>query len=187
MRVVGGNYRSRPLKAVPGQNTRPTTDKIKEAMFNLLSARMSFEGFCLDFYAGSGALAIEAVSRGMDGAVLCEKYRPAIETIRANIEMTKEKEKFQLLAGSNRQMLKSTPQFPSFQLIFLDPPYQGAQIIEDVIWLKEEDLIAPDAFIMCETDQDHVLPEHVDSEIILLKEKSYGLTHLWLYQNQEEG
>lgn len=186
MRVVGGNYRSRPLKAVPGQNTRPTTDKIKEAMFNLLSARMSFEGYCLDFYAGSGALAIEAVSRGMDGAVMCEKYRPAIETIRANIEMTKEKEKFQLLAGSNRQMLKATAQIPNFQLIFLDPPYQGALIIEDIVWLYEQGLIGPEAYIMCETDQDHRLPDEIASNIVLLKEKSYGLTHLWLYQYQEE-
>ena len=104
MRVISGEYGSRRLKAVPGNSTRPTTDKIKEGMFNLLGGYFD-GGRVLDLYGGSGALAIEAVSRGMDEAVITEKYRPAIQTIRENVAITKEEEKFTILAGDNRTAL----------------------------------------------------------------------------------
>src|SRR5699024_12332007 len=102
MRVISGNYGSRRLKAVPGQNTRPTTYKIKESMFNLIGGYFD-GGICLDFYAGSGVLAIEADSIGMDSAVLCEKHRPAIETSNESLKMTKEEERFTLLMSDNHK------------------------------------------------------------------------------------
>lgn len=186
MRVIAGKFGSRPLKAVAGDNTRPTTDKIKEAMFNLLGSSLPIGGVCLDFYAGSGALGIEAVSRGLNHAVLCETYRPAIKVIEKNIQMTQEGEKFTLLEGQNRRKLAQYLQAEPiiFDLVFLDPPYKKAQIKADLEWLEAQKCLSSEALIMIETDQDvdfNQLPE----EFKLLKEKEYGMTSLRLYKKEE--
>lgn len=181
MRVVGGNYRSRPLKAVPGMNTRPTTDKVKESMFNVLSPYLSSCHLCLDFYAGSGALAIEAVSRGVDQAVLCEQNHAAIKTIEANLLMTQELSKFHLLKGNNRQALKRWFNETSevFDLVFLDPPYKKGRYLEDLRWLKKESMLADQAVILCESDQEHQWDSEVD-DFEWVKSKKYGQSYLSL-------
>lgn len=181
MRVIGGKYRSRPLKAVPGNKTRPTTDKVKESMFNLLTVYLPVGGRCLDFYAGSGALAIEAVSRGLDQAVLCELQGQAIKVIQENIAMTKEADRFSVLKGKNRQTLQAWAQQnpdQTFDLIFLDPPYAKSQLEEDIKWLSQAGLISLNGLIMVESDSDHLLDTLEAFE--LLKHKQYGLSHLQL-------
>lgn len=186
MRVISGKYGSRRLKAVPGQNTRPTTDKIKESMFNLIGVFFDGGG-CLDLYAGSGALAIEAVSRGMDFAVLCEKYRPAVDTINENIQMTKEEERFTLLKGDNHKSLRNyaTNQMTEpFSLIFLDPPYNKQQIEKDISWLSELQMINHQSTIVCETDSDVELPIVIDG-FELIKVKDYGATRIHIYEGEE--
>ncbi|MBG9978703.1 16S rRNA (guanine(966)-N(2))-methyltransferase RsmD [Ruoffia tabacinasalis] len=186
MRVISGNYGSRRLKAVPGQNTRPTTDKIKESMFNLIGGYFD-GGICLDLYAGSGALAIEAVSRGMDSAVLCEKHRPAIETINENLKMTKEEERFTLLKGDNHKSLRnyaSSQMTEPFKLLFLDPSYHKQQIEKDIQWLWELEMINNQTTIVCETDSDVILPDRIEG-YELVKVKDYGATRIHIYEGEE--
>ncbi|WP_043028815.1 RsmD family RNA methyltransferase, partial [Streptococcus suis] len=92
MRIVSGSYGGRPLKTLDGKTTRPTSDKVRGAMFNMIGPY--FEGGrVLDLYAGSGGLSIEAISRGMESAVLVERDRRAQAIIRENIAMTKEADK----------------------------------------------------------------------------------------------
>lgn len=182
MRVIAGKYGSRPLKAVPGLNTRPTTDKIKESMFNLIGGFFD-GGVCLDLYSGSGALAIEAVSRGMDAAVMCEKHRSAITTIESNIDMTKETERFTLLKGDNHKSLekylKKKPNI-KFDLLLIDPPYAKQKIESDIEWLKELCCIHEDTVIVCESDTDTQLQSSIMG-YKLLKDKEYGATHIRIY------
>lgn len=186
MRVIAGQYGSRHLKAVPGMNTRPTTDKIKEGIFNVLGGRFD-EGVCLDFYGGSGALAIEAVSRGMSRAVITEKYRSALQTIQANIAITKELDKFTVLAGDNRAMLAQLKQREPnliFDLVVLDPPYHEQRIEEDIQWLHQLGVIDHLTDILCETDNSTKLPLH----ILLwqkVKHKHYGQTSIHLYEGRD--
>lgn len=186
MRVIAGRYGSRNLKAVPGDNTRPTTDKIKESLFNLLGGY--FEGgICLDLYAGSGALGIEAVSRGMDKAVLCESYRAAFPVIEANIAMTKEPEKFVLLKGDN---YKKLPQYMEkegslpFLLVVIDPPYHKQKIKQDVEWLYESGYINEQTTIVCETEKDDLLADSICG-YKKVKFKNYGLTNIHIYADKE--
>ena len=96
MRVVAGEYGGRRLKAVPGMKTRPTTDKVKEAMFNIIGPYLE-GGQVLDLFAGSGGLSIEAVSRGADHATLVDRQYQAIKTIHENLSVTKEEDKFTVL------------------------------------------------------------------------------------------
>lgn len=158
MRVVAGKYGGRPLKTLEGKITRPTTDKVKGAIFNIIGPYFD-GGQVLDLYAGSGSLAIEAISRGMVSAVLVEKDRRAQAIISQNISMTKEKERFELLKmESNRALELVTGQF---DLVLLDPPYAKEQIVSDIIKMIERELLSDDVLVVCETDKSVDLPEEI--------------------------
>lgn len=183
MRVVAGKYGSRPLKAVPGMNTRPTTDKVKESLFNMLGGRL-FSNKVLDFYGGSGALAIEAVSRGAESAVICENNRQAISTIQQNIEITKESELFEILVGDNHNTIASfCQQHPDhrFDLVLLDPPYKNQTIVKDIELFDRFNCLSENCIIMCETDNQTDLPENI-AAFVQKKCKKYGQTVIRFYE-----
>lgn len=183
MRIIAGAYGSRRLKAVEGLNTRPTTDKVKESIFNMLAGTWKAHEV-LDFYGGSGGLAIEAVSRGAESALICESYRPAVQVIRENIQVTREIDKFKLLSGDNyqslRKYLKKHPQ-TRFSLIFLDPPYAKAKIGLDIQFLEDLGCLEKEAILVCETD-DHVDLGDQIGNFRLKKLKQYGQTVVRIYQ-----
>lgn len=187
MRVISGEFGSRPLKAVPGKGTRPTSDKIKESIFNLIGGYFS-GGNCLDFYGGSGAIGIEAVSRGMDTAVICEQSQTAIKTINQNIEMTQAQEQFVVLKGNNRVTLKrwmSEQANLAFDLIFIDPPYADERIVDDIQWMIKQGIHNSETMIVCETDVQHSLPERIGN-LEKWKYKEYGMTAIHIYLRNED-
>lgn len=186
MRVISGEYRGRRLKAVPGENTRPTTDKIKESMFNIIGPYFD-GGECLDLFAGSGGLAIEAVSRGMDKATLIDKAPAAVKTIQENIAMTKETEKFTVIrSDANKVLDKLKEQQKSFELIFFDPPYAEQKIVAQIEKMLDYGLIAKNALIICEVDKKVDLPEAIQS-LKSFRVAQYGMTKVVFYENLEEG
>lgn len=177
MRVVSGNYGGRPLKTLDGQTTRPTSDKVRGAIFNMIGPY--FEGGrVLDLFAGSGGLAIEAVSRGSSSAVLVERDRRAQAIIRENIAMTKEEKKFRLLTmEANQALVQLTG---TFDLVFLDPPYAKEAIIETIQQLCQRDLLAEDVMVVCETDKAVHLPEEI-ADLGIWKQKVYGISKVTVY------
>lgn len=184
MRVVAGEYGGRRLKAVPGMKTRPTTDKVKEAMFNIIGPYLE-GGQVLDLFAGSGGLSIEAVSRGADHATLVDRQYQAIKTIHENLSVTKEEDKFTVLKGDAYKMLnKLSKQEQGFDYVFLDPPYKKQQILELMEQLKKLGLLNTDALIICETDQVADLPEEL-ADFELIKKADYGITELTFYRYKE--
>lgn len=188
MRVITGEYGGRRLKAVPGESTRPTTDKIKESLFNMIGPYFD-GGNCLDLFAGSGGLAIEAVSRGMDKAVLIDKAAAAIKVIQENIAVTKEEEKFKVIRGDAARVinnLKSEQQV--FDLVFLDPPYAKQQIVSQIEALLDNNMLSPEALIVCEVDKKVDLPETI-KQAQVYKSAEYGITKIMIYElvSQEEG
>lgn len=184
MRVVAGEYGGRRLKAVPGMKTRPTTDKVKEAMFNIIGPYLE-GGQVLDLFAGSGGLSIEAVSRGADHATLVDRQYQAIKTIHENLSVTKEEDKFTVLKCDAYKMLnKLAKQEQGFDYVFLDPPYKKQQILELMEQLKKLGLLNTDALIICETDQVADLPEEL-ADFELIKKADYGITELTFYRYKE--
>ena len=184
MRVVAGEYGGRRLKAVPGMKTRPTTDKVKEAMFNIIGPYLE-GGQVLDLFAGSGGLSIEAVSRGADHATLVDRQYQAIKTIHENLSVTKEEDKFTVLKGDAYKMLnKLAKQEQGFDYVFLDPPYKKQQILELMEQLKKLGLLNTDALIICETDKVADLPEEL-ADFELIKKADYGITELTFYRYKE--
>lgn len=177
MRVVAGKYGGRPLKTLAGSTTRPTTDKVKGAIFNMIGPYFD-GGQVLDLYAGSGSLAIEAISRGMDQAVLVEKDRRAQAIVQANIEMTKETTRFRLMKMEAKRALAQLTQ--AFDLVLLDPPYAKETIVETILDLEQGGLLAPGALIVCETDKEVELPDSIGASR-KWKEKIYGISKVTIY------
>ena len=177
MKIVSGIYGGRPLKTLEGKTTRPTSDKVRGAIFNMIGPY--FEGGrVLDLYAGSGALSIEAVSRGMSSAVLVERDRRAQAIVTENIQMTREVGKFQLLKMEAERALEQVT--GSFDLIFLDPPYAKEEIVADMKKMAERGLFSKDVMVVCETDKSVELPEEIAC-LGIWKEKIYGMSKVTVY------
>ena len=118
MRVIGGEFRSRVIKALPGTDVRPTPDRLRETLFNILSPRIEGAVF-LDAYAGTGAVGIEALSRGAARAIFIEKNRNAANIIYENLRALGIQDRAQVAFGKAAQQI---PKYPA-DIIFLDPPY----------------------------------------------------------------
>ncbi len=160
-----------------GKTTRPTSDKVRGAVFNMIGPYFS-GGRVLDLFAGSGGLAIEAVSRGMDTAVLVERNRKAQAIVQANIKMTKEESRFQLLKMEAARALERVS--GKFDLVFLDPPYAQEEIVKTVEALCRRKLLSDDVMVVCETDKTVNLPEEI-AELGIWKQKIYGISKVTVY------
>ncbi|TGD17843.1 16S rRNA (guanine(966)-N(2))-methyltransferase RsmD [Levilactobacillus suantsaiihabitans] len=180
MRIVAGDFGGRRLKAVPGMATRPTTDKVKEALFNIIGPYFD-GGRSLDLFAGSGGLSIEAVSRGIDQAVLIDRQYAAIKTIQDNVAVTKVPERFEILKrDANRAVQELADRGDQFDLVFFDPPYAQQKIVAQMTRLRELHLLTPTARIVCETDQKAQLPDNIEG-FHFIERRDYGITELTIY------
>lgn len=183
MRVVSGKFRGRRLHAVPGMATRPTTDKVKESLFNMIGPYFN-GGTALDLYGGSGGLSIEAVSRGIEHATIVDRQYLAVKTIRQNVALTHSEAAFTILKMDAHKALRIlADQNHQFNLIFLDPPYAKQQIIKDIQQMEEMHLLANQAMVICETNQEAHLPDDLPN-FQLLRRHEYGITVLTIYQYQ---
>ncbi len=156
MRIIAGEYRGRRLEAPKGQGTRPTTDRVRESLMSAIhSARGGFEDArVLDAFAGSGALACEALSRGAASAVLCERDRDAAATIERNLRtLGLSRETARLVRGDVMRRPPAAPGAP-FDLVFLDPPYATApsDVFALIGRLDDTGSLAPDAIVSYEHD-----------------------------------
>jgi len=171
LRIVGGAFRGRALRAVPGTSTRPTADRVRQSLFDLLGQRM--DGLTvLDLYAGTGALGLEAISRGAVRAVLIEKDARACGVIHGNVADLRVEEEVQVIRGELPLVLQSL-RGQTFDLVFSDPPYalHAGQAIVDAV----QNLLAPGARLVLEMERREpvpVLPEGLS----LADERRYGDT-----------
>ena len=172
MRVTAGTLKGRRLKAPAGQSVRPTIDKVREAIFNVLAHEVPGAAV-LDLFAGAGTLGIEALSRGAESAVFVEKSSSAIRVLRENLnelQLTAQTMEIDWSAALSRLMENRV----RFDLIFADPPYQmftPAQIADAV---AESRLLAPDGILIIETDA----KADADLSLPVLKRRSFGQTQL---------
>ncbi|HET8636677.1 MAG TPA: 16S rRNA (guanine(966)-N(2))-methyltransferase RsmD [Acidobacteriaceae bacterium] len=153
MRVIAGEFRSRPLAAPKGRDTRPTSDRLRETLFNVLAPRIPGAVF-LDLYAGSGAVGIEALSRGAAEAIFVENAEPALRAIRANLSSLGIRGGYALESRSVAAALKRLAgSGRAVNLAFLDPPYGESGEYESTLNLlggECRNLLAPDAVVVAE-------------------------------------
>lgn len=183
MRVISGTAKGRPLRAVPGMNTRPTTDKVKEAIFSMIGPYFA-GGMVLDLYAGTGGLAIEALSRGMDKAVLIDQDRKAVETIRDNIERAGFADRAEIYRNDAGKALSvMAKRGLVFDLVFLDPPYKLTNMDLVMFQLQEKQMLADGAIIVVEHDA-KITYEPQIGDLIRSRCSEYGDTAVSIYRHQ---
>ena len=174
MRIISGQARGRKLKTLEGLDTRPTLDRTREALFNILQQRVR-DARVLDLFAGSGALALEALSRGAGSAVLCDQSPAACGIIRENIALVRMEDRARLLCCEASQALERLVG-EQFDLIFLDPPYHKGLIDAALEGMIRRNQLAEGGLIVVETAQDEGfdLPEG----LTFTDERKYGKSRL---------
>lgn len=153
MRIIAGRARSLPLKTIEGNDTRPTTDRVKETLFNILNPRLSGCTF-LDLYAGSGQMGLEALSRGAKAAVFVENNRKAVSCIQDNIHFTKFTEESTVMHMDVLSAIRRMEGSNAFDIVFLDPPYQQGTEKEVLQALTDSSLITSDTLLVVEAALD---------------------------------
>lgn len=177
MRVIAGQARGRRLKAPKGMNTRPTSDRVKEAVFNVLAGRLN-QSRVLDVFAGSGAMGIEALSRGAQRAVFIEKNHRAWLTLKENLLLTGFAELAQIYRGDYVNILPELN--GTFDIAILDPPYNRGFIQPAASLITSLGLLEPDGLIVVETNAKS--RETPDVKMLkLLKDSVYGDTAVLYY------
>ena len=179
MRVIAGSRRSIRLTTVKGDKVRPTTDRIKETLFNILQPDIPGASF-LDLFSGSGAIGIEALSRGAKDAVLVEQDKDALACIRANLKATRFETEAQVKAGDVLSVLR-TLQHEPFDLIFMDPPYDMGWEEKVLTVLSEASYVDEYTKIIVEGSVDTELSYVEALGFFVYREKSYGSNkHIFL-------
>ena len=178
MRIISGKYKGRVLKGYTLKGTRPTMDRVKESLFATINDYLD-NSICLDLFAGSGNLGIEALSMGAREIVFVDKEYMASKTIKSNLDMLGTNINATILTMDYLKALDNL--YPKqFDIIFLDPPYKYhfmTQILEE---LETYGLLKPGVKVVCETDNE----EKIETSLKLLKEKRYGSKWLHIYEKE---
>lgn len=177
MRVIAGSARSLRLKTIEGLDTRPTTDRIKETLFNILQYDLADCRF-LDLFSGSGAIGIEALSRGAREAVFVEQQKTAADCIRENLSFTKlEDRAIVMQCGVQEAICRLEHQGQAFDIIFMDPPYHQEHEKRALSSLAESPLLHPDTLLIVETD--------LETDVSYAKELGYEITRTKIYKTNQ--
>ena len=177
MRVISGLARGTKLKTIDEMTTRPTLDRVKESLFNILQNQIK-NSVVLDLFAGSGALGIEALSRGAAKAYFCDTNRDAINVIKENLNKTRLTSKAEVLNVDYKKALNNINE--SFDLIFLDPPYKLDIAVDALKSIINNNLLKSEGIIVIETDEiDRDINELYNlSEIDIIDKRKYGRANL---------
>lgn len=179
MRVISGAAKGLRLRSVAGMRTRPTTDRVKENIFNLIQNNV-YGATALDLFAGTGQLGIEALSRGAAHCDFIEHTKTACQTIRANLAAAHLEQRASLYQTEAMKFLQNAKK-NFYDLIFLDPPY-GGEILERALFFTERfDILATNGIIICECAEDDKFSHHFTP----LCARTYGATVITLLQRQE--
>lgn len=178
MRIVGGSLGGRVLRAPAGAATRPTSEKVRQAIFNILPPCDGAE--VLDVFAGSGALGIEALSRGAAHATFFETAKPALAAVRANLAELALEDRATVLAGDAVGLAARHQSAAPWRLVFVDPPYRSDLAVRAVLALPPANL-APQAVIVIEHDRRNAPPDELGS-LLRTDERRYGDTLVSFYR-----
>ncbi len=184
MRIIAGTARRRPLATLPGEDvTRPTAERVKEGLFSAIQFELA-EKRVLDLFAGTGQLALEALSRGAAAAVLIDQSADAVEIIKANAKSTELIKQCRISRMDYSEYLKTaSSRGEYFDIVFLDPPY--AKDIRDEIVKKvaRAGILAPGALVVCESDKDAFTDGETVYGLTVRRKYRYGKTFVTLLEN----
>lgn len=179
MRVITGTARGRKLEQLSGDDVRPTTDRVKEAVFSIIQFNIEGRRF-LDLFAGSGQMGIEALSRGAREAVFVDNRKESAEIVRRNLKTTGFESKAKVVPMDSISYLSLNRE--PFDLVFLDPPY-GTGLLQNSL-TKVEPLMNKGGMILCESPYNEELPQKLD-EFVRYREYKYGKIKITTYCHKD--
>ena len=181
MRVVSGSARGRRLQPVPGMNTRPTTDRVKENVFNLIQDHVR-DADVLDLFAGTGQLGIEALSRGAAHCDFIEHNGTAYNVVSKNVQTARVQDRASLHRVEARDFLAKAAA-KKYSLIFLDPPYGGTILENALSGIERFDILSANGIIICES----AVEDRFAHGFEVVRERRYGATMITVLRRQDGG
>ena len=185
MRIITGIARGVKLQTLEGEATRPTAERVKEALFSMIQFDLE-DAVVLDLFAGSGQLGLEALSRGAERAVFTDLSSDATAIIKANAQKTRLFEKCRVLTIDYKDYIRAAAGKYKFDFIFLDPPYAQKILPEVIKKIQAADILTDSGIIVCESEEELSLEEYNLSESFeITKQAKYGRVHLCLLNKKE--
>ena len=181
MRVISGKARGTKLFSLDGEKTRPTLDRVKEYLFNIIQNEIN-ESVFLDLFSGSGAISIEAASRGAKKVIACDKSKDAVRIIKRNIEKTHMEERISVYNDDYQECLKKIKN-TKFNLIYLDPPYKTDYAFKAIRLILELNIIDNNSIIIVETDDEEILNKIEKENIQIIDKRKYGRALITFIKN----
>ena len=173
MRIISGKARGTKLYTLEGLNTRPTLDRVKESIFNIIQNEIEGANV-LDLFAGSGAIGLEFLSRGAGSVILCDKSKQAIEIIKKNVQKTHMEENTQVFNIDFETCLEKVKN-TKFDIIYLDPPYETDYISKSLKIIIELDIIKEKSLIIIETDDEKRVEKEIENiKVKIVDKRKYG-------------
>jgi 16S rRNA (guanine(966)-N(2))-methyltransferase RsmD len=180
MRIIAGTLKGRKLSAPSGLGLRPTSDKVKESLFNILSGQIEGAAF-LDLYAGTGSVGMDALSRGAQNVVFVENNMRHLQYLKKNLSSCSFEGKAEIFAVAASDFLKKVRRSTRlFDIIFIDPPYESGEVEKILPMLQEGDMMTDQGMVIIEHFHKKALPEK-SGNLFLLKKYKYGETVLSFY------
>ena len=186
MRVISGKARGTKLNSIDSLSTRPTLDRVKESLFNIIQNRIE-NSTVLDLFAGSGAIGIEFISRGCNKVYFCEKLNEAAKMVKKNLEKTRFLEESEVIVKDYKEALKDLKKRNiKFDIVFIDPPYKDDIAVKATELIISLNLLNHDGIIIIETDEkDRELKNLERLEVEVYDLRKYGRVNL-IFLNQKE-
>lgn len=178
MRIISGNLRGRKLKTPKNYEIRPTSDRVKEAIFSMLTPHISDDSVVVDLFAGTGNLGLEAISRGARTVYFSDASKESLALTKENIAACGVTDKTILLLGDYRQNLKRIRE--NVDIFLVDPPYMKDLLPQALEAISASNLLAPEGIIVCEHSSKEALPETIGN-LTVLKTRRYGSIKVTLY------
>ena len=179
MRIITGKARGIKLVTLEGENTRPTSERAKEAVFSML--QFDLEGReVLDLFAGSGQMGLEAVSRGAASATFVDKSKDAAKIIAQNIEKTRLDSQSRLFTADVSDYIRTVSGRRKFDIVFIDPPYSLRAAPPTLEALLKAGLLKPTSTVVCESAEEDIFENHPDlaEKFEIIKRAKYGVAHI---------
>ncbi|MDD6266028.1 MAG: 16S rRNA (guanine(966)-N(2))-methyltransferase RsmD [Clostridia bacterium] len=180
MRIITGSARGTRLLSLDGDATRPTSERVKEAVFSMI--QFELEGRrVLDLFGGCGQLALEALSRGANSALICDSNAEAVKIIKENAKKTHLYEKCVILTADALRMIKNSKE--KFSLIFIDPPYASDLAVRALRMLAEQNMISDKGIVILETSQPI---DEIPDSLKLRREARYSKTYITVLEKEAD-
>ena len=187
MRIIAGQHKGRRLKSLKGQHLRPTSDRVREALFSIISPRLPGSNF-LDLYAGTGAVGIEALSRGAQQVIFVESHKDSLHILKENVQLCGVQDQSVIMAQTTEAWLKKWNEqniHNTFHIIFADPPYDYS--LEDGFFthVPTNTILDPEGLLIIEHSSKTIIPPMNSSQLIPQHSYRYGDTTLTIFSHRD--